>query len=282
MASGIQRADVTSVAPDEERRAVPAFRAIAERLTDAILSGRITGDLPPEQELARTHGVSRVTMRRALGVVAEAGLAEVTWGKGWSVTDGPLSEPANTLLSVTELAAERGLAARSRVLLAQLRPAGLDDAEELEIAPGAEVFVLDRVRHNNGVPFARQQSTIRSDRVPGIADIDFAEHSLYASLEERWGISPTRADYAVEARPAEAEHAEHLGIEPGSPLLWATQRTFDQHGSIIEIGWSAYPWDRYRFRATLTRRPHRARATPDGGASAGPTHDTPTKRTERH
>jgi GntR family transcriptional regulator len=265
---------------EDERRAVPAFRAIAEQLTDAILGGRISGDLPPEQELARTHGVSRVTMRRALGVVADAGLAEVTWGKGWSVTHGPLSEPANTLLSVTELAAERHLAARSRVLVAEVRPANLDQAEELEIAPGAAVFVLDRVRLNESVPFARQLSTMRADRVPGIAEVDFSERSLYATLEERWDVSPTRADYAVEARPADEDNATHLGVETGSPLLWATQRTFDQHGTVIEIGWSAYPWDRYRFRATLTRRPGLGRTAASSGGSAA--NHNPTKRTERH
>jgi GntR family transcriptional regulator len=276
------RMTVQASEAEHDGRATPAFRAIAEQLTDSILSGRMSGDLPSEQELARTYGVSRVTMRRALGLVADAGLAVVTWGKGWSVTHGPLSEPANTLLSVTELAAERHLSARSQVLLAEVRAAALDDADELEIAPGAEVFVLDRVRLNDDVPFARQLSTIRADRTPGIAEIDFAENSLYATLEQRWDISPTRADYAVEARPADNENAEHLGVEPGSPLLWATQRTFDQHGSIIEIGWSAYPWDRYRFRATLIRRPSRSRGSRSGAVNATSHDPKSTKRMERN
>jgi GntR family transcriptional regulator len=258
---------------DRDRRATPAFRAIAEQLVDAIREGRVSGDLPSEQELARTHGVSRVTMRRALGVVAEAGLAQVTWGKGWSVTHGPLSEPANTLLSVTELAAERHLSARSRVLLAEVRPAGLDEAEELDIAPGADVYVLDRVRLNDGVVFARQLSIVRADRVPGIVHVDFSDRSLYATLEERWDVSPTRADYAVEARPADEGNATHLRVQVGSPLLWATQRTFDQQGTVIETGWSAYLWDRYRFRATLTRRPRSGRGAV---LSAAPTSTQPT------
>jgi GntR family transcriptional regulator len=266
--------DDGAVAPPatDERRAVPVFRAIAEQLADAIRSGQISGDLPPEQELARANGVSRVTMRRALRVVADAGLAEVTWGRGWSVRQGPLSEPANTLLSVTELAAERRLSARSRVLLAEVRPVALDEAEELEIAAGAAVFVLDRVRFNDDAVFARQLSTIRADRVPGIEAVDFSARSLYATLEQRWNVSPTRADYAVEARPADVENAAYLGVEPGSPLLWATQKTFDQHGTVIEIGWSAYPWDRYRFRATLTRRPHPGR----GAALSAAPGSTPT------
>lgn len=243
-------------------RAAPAFRAAADDLAHAITAGRVTGDLPSEKVLGERYGVSRVTIRRALGVLADKGLVAVTWGRGWSVAHGPLSEPANSLLSVTELAGARHLTVTSRVLLAQLEPTSLDDAELLDIAPGASTFVLKRVRYNDDAPLTLQLSRIVADRVAGIEDVDFTERSLYEVLEQKFGISPTRADYAVEARPTAAEHAELLGVAVGSPLLWATQKTYDQHGVAVEAGWSAYPYDRYRFRATLTRSP--------GGANSDP------------
>lgn len=240
---------------DAPRRAVPAFRAVAAKLDDDIVSGRLDGDLPSEKVLAERFGISRVTMRRALNVLSDSGVLTVTWGRGWSVAHGPLSEPANSLLSVTELANDRGLTVTSRVLVARTEPTSLDDADLLEIAPGASTFVLDRVRYNDGAPFTRQLSRIVSDRVPGIEEIDFARCSLYEVLSERFDVVPTRADYAVEARAADEVDAELLGVDVGSPLLWAAQTTYDQHGTPFELGWSAYPHDRYRLRATLTRRP---------------------------
>ena len=274
MQTSTDNENVDVVEGDRDRRATPAFRVIAEQLADAIRGGRVSGALPSEQELARTHGVSRVTMRRALGVVADAGLAQVTWGKGWTVTHGPLSEPANTLLSVTELAAERSLSARSRVLLAEIRPAGLDEAEELDIAPGADVYVPrpGAAQRRHGLRTTAEHGP-RGSRAGDRRGRLLRPVAVRDAPRSDGGSPPTRADYAVEARPADEENATHLGVEVGSPLLWATQRTFDQQGTVIETGWSAYPWDRYRFRATLTRRPRSGRGAV---LSAAPTSPQPT------
>ena len=39
-----------------------------------------------------------------------------------------------------------------------------------------------------------------------------------------------------------------------APLLRTTTRSRDAHGRLVELGEMVYRGDRYRFRATLTRR----------------------------
>ena len=97
--------------------------------------------LPGERELCRHFDVSRVTVRHALSELRDRGLIEPESARGWFVTSTALGEP-NALTSFSEMARSRGLKPGARILAGQVRPATMDDAEALNIAPGSEVFDL--------------------------------------------------------------------------------------------------------------------------------------------
>jgi GntR family transcriptional regulator, transcriptional repressor for pyruvate dehydrogenase complex len=61
-----------------------AFEVTIERLAQSIRLGVLVGGdrLPPERELAETLGVSRVTLREAIGALRAAGLIESRRGRG--------------------------------------------------------------------------------------------------------------------------------------------------------------------------------------------------------
>src|SRR4051794_29044423 len=61
-----------------------AFEVTVERLAQSIRLGVLAGGdrLPPERELADTLGVSRVTLREAIGALRAAGLIESRRGRG--------------------------------------------------------------------------------------------------------------------------------------------------------------------------------------------------------
>lgn len=242
----------------------PRYVSVAHVLAGQIMSGQLTDRLEPERSLSERFGVSRVTIRRALGLLAEEGLLTPAWGSGWFVADRPLSEPPNTLVNFTELAERRGLKATSRLIRQQERSADMDEAARLQIVPGEKIFVLERVRLLDGVPTLLQLSHLPLSRLPGLAGRDLSESSLYRTLEHFCGVVPVRADFAVEARSSTEEIAGLLEIEPGSPLLWTTQTSYGRDGQIVEWGWGAYPHDRYRFRATLTSTRSPQVASPGG------------------
>lgn len=62
--------------------AVPAYQQIAGWLRDRIGSGDLTGRLPSAVDLAEEWGVAVLTGRRALQVLTDEGLAEVSPGRG--------------------------------------------------------------------------------------------------------------------------------------------------------------------------------------------------------
>jgi GntR family transcriptional regulator len=244
------------MSPIRRDGAEPLHLQVSRQIGGEIASGLLrAGDrLPPERVLCERLQVSRVTLRRGLAKLVDEGLLQPSHGRGWYVAAEQLGEPPNTLISFTGMGAARGLTAKSRVLASRIRRASLDEAEALGIAPGAEIFELERVRFLDGTPIAIDWSRLPAACLPDLAGRDFAASSLYAALEEN-GVMPTRATCAVEAVEAGKRHARLLEIEPGTAQLVLHQTTYDQRGAAIELGRIAYPGDRYRFRAVLVRPP---------------------------
>lgn len=235
--------------------AQPLYEQVYRLIADDIASGALApGDrLPPERVLCERLSVSRATVRRALRELVEDGLVESSAGRGTFVSSAPLAEPPNALMSFTELGAVRGLVASARVLSARVRAATLEEADAFGVAPGAELFELERLRMLDGVAVAVDRNRVALALAPSLPDVDFATASLYDVLEAS-GVSPVRADYTTAAVPADSRQAERLGVEPGEPLLLATTTSYDAAGRLVELSETAYRSDRYRFRATLVRR----------------------------
>lgn len=234
----------------------PLYLQLYDEIAAQIASGSLrSGDrLPPERQLCVESGVSRATVRRALAALEADGLVQAVQGRGTFVTSPRLAEPPNTLLSFTQLAAARGASAGARVLLAEVRTATLDEAERFRIAPGSEVFELERLRTMDGLPVALDHSTVPLSAAPGLTDADWEHASLYALLREAES-APIRADYALEARAADARCAQQLELAVGAPVLVAETAGYTRNEQLVEIGRIVYRGDRYRFRSTLSAQP---------------------------
>jgi GntR family transcriptional regulator len=248
----------------------PRYYTVYRAIADEIASGTLhAGDrLPVERALCDRFGVSRATVRRALRTLANEGLIESHVRRGSFVSSTPLSEPPNVLQGFSEMAAAHGFSVTSRVLVQRVRPAGLDEAERLEVAPGGDLFELERLRMLEGLPVVHEHSRLPLSRTPGIEDVDYTTASLYQTLETKARVRAARADYTIEAIRAEEELASLLDVEVGAPLLSVEDTTFDDAGAPICLGQQSYRGDRYRFRTTLLRPPTGSRHTAHDGASA--------------
>ena len=230
------------------------YQRVQDSLAEEIARGRRSpgSRLPPERALAEHFGVSRVTLRRALGELERIGVVTRRPG-GWEVTPAAIGEPPNALMSFSEMAASRGLTPGARVLDRHVRPATIDEADALGLAPGAPLFELERLRSMDGVPILVDRTRIPLSLAPGLDREELLEGSLYGVLEQRYGIRPARAHFTVEAIAADERRAALLGLDPGGPLLRCQQQTEDETGRPIELCEMVYRGDRYRFRATLVR-----------------------------
>lgn len=243
---------VVAIRPDyPESLWVQARNLIAAEISSGALeAGR---RLPPERELCQQLNISRVTLRKALASLVEDGLLSSSHGRGWYVSSGVVDrEWPNSLESFTETAARMGLTPSSRVLRNEVAPATYDEAEELGLAPGTPVFVLERVRLLNGVPIAIDQARVPAGLGDGFADADYATESLYDRLAAA-GVDLVRAEATIEAREAGADVAESLGLAEGAPILVMHQLVVDGGGRRVLASDIRYSGERYRLRTVFTR-----------------------------
>jgi GntR family transcriptional regulator len=247
-----------SPAPD------PLYLQVYGAITDAIRSGRLQpGDrLPTERQFSEQLGVSRATVRRALKRLVDEGLVEASVGRGSFVCAGPMAEPANALMSFTELAAAGGHTASARVLSQRVRPAVPEEASVFGIGVQALVFELRRLRMLDSRPVALDRTRIPLTLAPALADQDFADASIYATLEAA-GAAPVTADMVASATTADDADAAVLGVDAGTPLLVCSTMSFDAEGRLVEIGEIMYRADRYQVHVTLVRQGERVAARMD-------------------
>ncbi|MEU6451469.1 GntR family transcriptional regulator [Streptomyces sp. NPDC046979] len=266
--------------------ALPLYAQVAARLMDDITAGgaRAGDRLPSERVLAERYAVSRVTMRSALADLANRGVIESSPARGWFLTstgtgadtgtgtgtgaaagasagggtaeagDTPSAPPGGrSVQGFADHALRHGLAARTRVLASAVRPARVQEAEELRIAPGAPLFEMRRLRYLDDLVVVVEHNRLPLALCPRLADTDFGTASLYATLRTATpGQFPRVADYSVEARQPTPEERELLEITDVTPVLVATQLAYNQDARPLELTVAIYRGDRYRFRASIT------------------------------
>lgn len=231
----------------------PRYSAIADELGRRIEEGVLPqgAQLLGERELCKHFDASRVTLRKALVELRDRGLIEADSSRGWFVCSPVVGEP-NALASFSEMAVSRGLKASSDVIEATVRLAMIEEADDLRVAPGSELFELRRIRRLDGVAVGIEHSRVPLKLAPELPSADFSSMSLYAELD-RAGVRPTYSEYSIQAVAASQADAALLGVPPETPLLSARAVTHLKDGRPIEISQSLFLGDRYRFNATLFR-----------------------------
>jgi GntR family transcriptional regulator len=200
--------------------------------------------LPSERALVAEFGVSRITVRNALRELVQEGVLRSAPGKGFYVAERPRFA-LHGLVSLSALAKDRGLVISNRVLAAHPLAASPALARQLEVDVGAALLHIARVRLLDGVPVSIQSLWLPERRCRGLLDEDLARASLYALLQERFGITLARADSAISARVASAEERRLLELDEGAPVLTVDQRTLDADGEPVELSLSAHHPERF-------------------------------------
>jgi len=239
----------------DKRSPVPLYVQLEALLWERIKSGEWKPDhrLPSEDELAREHGVSKITVRQALRDLAAAGLVRREQGRGTFVAAPRLEQGPRELTSFSEEMRKRGLRPSSLVLERDVIPAGPSVAEKLQLAESEQVFRLRRIRLADETPMGLQTAYIPSRLVPGIMDEDLAAGSLYEVLGRKYGLTPARAREIHSARLVAPEEARYLLTLEGSPALAAERVSFLPDGRPLELVYSVMRADRYQIVLELVR-----------------------------
>jgi GntR family transcriptional regulator len=216
-------------------------------ILDGLLASLPPGsELPSERELAERYGVARMTVRGEIDRLTAEGLTYRLQGRGTFVAE-PRVAQAGALSSFTEDMRSRGMAPSSVVLAQEQIEANELLAGKLELAPGAPVLRLDRIRTADGTAMAVEQAYLPVARFAGVVDTDFSEASLFELLTERWGVRLGDADQRVVAVAIEGADAKALDVAEGQPGLRFHTLTRASDGTPLFYAVSLYRGDRYEI-----------------------------------
>lgn len=220
--------------------------------------------IPSERELADRYGVSRLTVRSAVGRLVADGLLTTVRGKG-TYTMQRRMDLQLYLMSFTADMRRRGLTPSTDLLAVaeEIPPPGT--ATALRLNPGEPAYRLFRLRRADDVPLAVERGWYHRGLLPGLPDLDLTD-SLYTQLAERHGVVFDHAAQTVWAEAADRDTARLLGVRTGTPLL-AFRRISSRHGVPMEDMTSWYRGDHYQVTMQLDRTVPEPGRYPDHGGN---------------
>jgi GntR family transcriptional regulator len=231
---------------------LPRYQGIADYVRALIAAGKPGDRLPSDAELCERFGVSRMTARQAVQLLATEGLLYRRPGQGTFIASRPVARPLGSPLSFTANMRQRGLRAGSRLLTAALVEPADEDVAALGLGPDdRRVVLIERLRLADDVPMALERAVLAPGLAP-VLEADLEGGSLHAALEEL-GRIPTRADARVSARPSRARERRLLGQGSSGVVLCERRVIVDQNGLPLEHTETRYAAERYVFDAIVAR-----------------------------
>ncbi|MBC3186837.1 GntR family transcriptional regulator [Corynebacterium sp. zg-331] len=229
----------------------PKHTQLREILEEFCATRLSPGDmLPSERTIEQQYGVSRITVRRALGDLVAAGKIRRERGKGTFVAPSPLVSRPHLASFSSEMRAQ-DVEASSRILLAERSAPPPEVARWFGTPEHHPHIRLRRLRLGNNEPYAIDDAWYHAGLAPDLLETD-VYNSVYTILERRYGLRITDATQTITAVNATTGAAVLLDVAPKTALL-SIERQSRAGESRVEYCSSVYRTDRYQMKARVSR-----------------------------
>ena len=235
---------------------VPLYQQLLVQLQNRIDSGEFGPGtvLPGEFDLSRDYGVSRITAKRALDELAEAGLVKRERGRGTRVLERAGASAVRTSIDGwLENISMMQATTEVRLLSFEYLNAGPDIASALELDDGAEVQRSVRVRTLDGVPMSYLVCFLPADVGREFDAAALASTSMLTLLEQA-GHPVASARQTVSATLAAPDTAQALEVNAGAPLLEVRRIARSADDRAVQYIRALYRPDLYHIEMSMTRK----------------------------
>jgi len=235
----------------------PPYIQLADHLKAAITSGDYVSGcrLPTEQELVEQSKLSRLTVRRCIGLLERDGWAVRRHGVGTFVR-GSVGEELSRPRSMAETVPTDGGHPRAELLSFGTADPPAKVRTLLGIEPPHQVLLVRRLYRLNHRPAALLHIYLRlgaRQHADVLRTAGWSVETTSAVWEQKAGIAVKGAGHTIRAVKADAAIAATLEIEPGDAILVLDRIAYGQDGRVLECASFCYPGDRHAFSVTAPR-----------------------------
>lgn len=211
---------------------------------------------PAEETIAAAFTVSRPTANRAARELLRRGWLRRERGRGTFVDSGSYVELAihSDEISFSEQFREHHRFV-TRVASRRTRPAPDEVSHALELAEGAPVVELRRVRCVGDHALLVSDAFLPAERFPALDVEELIDGSLFSTLRKRHGATVARCERWLEASEVLSQDvADLLQVPLLAPILLIRALVYDAEGDPIACT-ATYAREGISFRATAHSHP---------------------------
>lgn len=230
----------------------PAYAQLVGILRRQIAAGLFRPDdrLPSEAQLCHRYGVSPMTVRRVVNILAEQGVVTTVQGRGTFVKSLELGTAAFHLDALQRLFRNEEQTA-VKFLEARIARATERTARKLAIEPGARTVYIRRLISHQDQPVLYHREYLIYDPARPIVEAEMEVTSLRGLFDGTGGSALKRGELAIEATVLTEEEAQTLASTVAAGAIRLEHIFYDFDDRPVSWGWFICPGDRLRFTTTV-------------------------------
>lgn len=178
--------------------------------------------LPDERSLAEGYSVSRSSIKRALGLMADQGIIFKKRGSGTFVNplylkQGSSFNYSGKNLGITDSFNSNGQKPSVKVLKFDVVHPNKDLQDNLFLKPAEFVYSFQRLRFLDDVPFMIETGYIPIKLAPELSE-QIASESIFNYVESELGKEVNKTYLNISAEPSDEEGRELLNLKANEPV----------------------------------------------------------------
>ncbi len=232
---------------------IPLHYQIADYLEDMLKRGDLSHEkqVPPEEELAAIFGVSRTTIRHSLDHLLNKGLVTRKQGKGTFWTEDAKLLKQEKMAGINKQIFNISEKTTVRVLSKSSETGNDEACRFLGMPLESALTIFRRIRSAGGEPMSYTINYLPEQYGRPIEKHHLQRMTMLETLESIVKIKLGTIEHEVEITRATAEISKLLGIRVLEPVLTIKTSVFDKEKKPVEIVWTYFVENKYKFRVVL-------------------------------